>query len=365
MPLEDMPGWLLKLRPAESEPDSVRAVLRMSDRAARMALTVSPGRLIGVFPITDGGKDILLAGWSLADPAGPGTLAVWDTPYYTAFLLVWNRVPFASGRDAELFTQRILPTEGFLSRLRLRMFWDAAGSKLYADGEPTTVPNRIPIQILGVPAQPNSYVYALVVGKGLLELAYAGGGPVPVLYVPERFPPLAERVGTWTNERLIAELDNGFSVLATNRDEILLTELLERGLSADEFRQLFVAPGTFRVEHVMKAVTETKRVAQYGRGLRDMLLAQTPGDPLSEETVGIALRYLRNSQDVDLCDLVSQFLARGAFAPWTFSYMEMRGHTQEHYDAVERAGASSRISGLARSRALGEIRRRMLGLDGR
>ena len=115
----------------------------------------------------------------------------------------------------------------------------------------------------------------------------------------------------------------------------------------------------------MKAVTETKRVAQYGRGLRDMLLAQTPGDPLSEETVGIALRYLRNSQDVDLCDLVSQFLARGAFAPWTFSYMEMRGHTQEHYDAVERAGASSRISGLARSRALGEIRRRMLGLDGR
>jgi hypothetical protein len=362
VPLEDMPGWLMKLRPAESVPESVRTVLRMSERAARMALAIPAGRLIGVLPVTGSGQDILFAGWSLDDAAGPTTLAVWDTTYYTAFLFIWNRMPFANAHDAELFTQRILPAEDFLSRLRVRMLWDGTRSKLFAEGEPTTFPYRAPIQILGVPAQPSSYVYALVVGKRLLGRAYDTGGQVPTLYVPERFPPLNERVGTWTKERLIAELDNGFSTVATNRDEILLTELLGRGLSADEFRQLFVAPGTFRVEHVMKAVTDTKRVAQYGRGLRDMLLAQTPGDPRSEETVGIALRYLRSSPDLDLCDLVSQFLARGAFDPWTFSYMEMCGRTQEHYDAVERAAASSRVSKAAQSNALGQIRRRMLGL---
>ncbi len=353
------------VRPLESEPDSVRRVLRMSERAARMALTIRPGRLIGVLPTTENGQDILFAGWSLDDAAGPSTLAVWDATYFTAFFFVWNRVPFTSARDAELFTQRILPTEDLLSRLRVRMLWDGAKSKLYGDGVGTTIPYRVPVQILGAPVAPSSYVYALVVDKRLLERAYATGGHPGVLYVPERFPPLEERVGAWTKEKLVAELDNGNSGSAANRDEILLTELLARGLSPDEFRQIFAAPGPFRVEHVMKTVIETKRVPQYAGALRDVLLAQTSGPPGSDETVRVILRSLQRSPDVDFCDVVSQFLARGAFAPSTFHYMAERGHTKDHYDAVERAALSPRVSEAERASALAQIRRKMSDRGGR
>jgi hypothetical protein len=247
------------------------------------------------------------------------------------------------------------------------MRWDAKESRLDGSGRSATAAKGFgeEIQILGVPAQSNSYVYSITVGKVLVSPAYYTGYPSDFLYVRERFPPLRDRIGSWTNERLTLELDDGSGLFATNRDEILLTELLRRGISAGEFRQLFDAPGPFRVEHVMRTLANTHREAQYSGGLRDMLLAQAPGVHRSEETVRVALQYLKRSPNADLCDVVSQFLARGAFAPWTFYYMEQRGHTREHYEAVERAVLPPGVPGAERARAdaLGQIRQRVPGAD--
>jgi hypothetical protein len=367
VPIEQIPTLLTRLHPLDLDGPSVRTAADMSERAARMVLKVSPRQCVGALTLAESAGDTLFGAWKLDDGDGPNTLAVWDTPRYSAFVLIWTRVPFAGGGDAVAFTKSISPPGTVLGSAELRLRWDAVGRRLDGWGTPplTPRPHGFEIQVLGAPAGDIPYVYEVIVGKSLLARAYTNGEPSDSFLVPERFPPLRERLAGWTKGKLLAELSDGFDDFAANRDEILVQELLRRGLSTVEFQQLFAAPGPFRVENVMQALAGAGLIAQYGAGLREVLLAQSPGVHRSEEIVRIALRYLQASADPDVCDVVSEFLARGIFAPWTFAYMERRGHTHEHYIAVERAAAPAGASELARSRALDQIRRRIPGLGGR
>jgi len=357
VPLDQTQAWLGRLRLPESAPNDLRTVLDMSERAARMVLTVAPGPLIGVHAFTMNNEDLLLAAWHLDEASGPSTLAIWDRPYATAFVLIWNRAPFSNAQQVEAFTQNILSDRSYLSNAEILMSWDEKHAELHGSGTPTVVPNREPIQILGAPGPGDTYTYALTVGKRLISAAYYTGDPSDFLYVPERFPPLRERVGGWPTEQLIRELEGGTAHLAANRDGILLRELFRRGLSDGQFRKLFDS----RVENVMHVLVTLQAEAHYADGLRAVLSAQTPGDPRGDDTVRIILRYLRSCADVDIRDIISHFLQRGAFTPWTFGYMEMRGDSLEDYEAVERAPVpeGSPAAKLSRETALAAIRKRV------
>ena len=365
MPLADTPTWLGRLQPIGPEDAGVKTVLGMSERAAKMAVSLAPSRLLGALTSTVNGGDALFAAWSLDNTSGPRQLAVWDTPRQTAFLLIWNRIPFTNSDEAGAFMKHIVPSSGPFANLHLHTHWDAQAHKFEGYGSNPSIiePRGNEVQVFGVPVQDNSYVYALVAGKRLVEQAFYTGDPSDFIFVPERFPPLRERIGSWTKERVTAELSDGNDDFARNRDEILLQEVLSRRLTAADLQQLFAAPGPFRVEYVMQALLASKRVSEYGSGLRDILLAQNPGIHHSEEIVRVMLRTLGSSADVDLRDAVSRFLASGIFAPWTFTYMERRGRTQQDYGAVERAVLPAGVDGVEayRARALAQIRRRIAG----
>ena len=61
--------------------------------------------------------------------------------------------------------------------------------------------------------------------------------------MPERFPPLAELVKTWTTSRIRADVGNEVGASAYNsssdpRDRVLITELARRGLTTEEIVDL-------------------------------------------------------------------------------------------------------------------------------
>jgi hypothetical protein len=108
----------------------------------------------------------------------------------------------------------------------------------------------------------------------------------------------------------------------------------------------------------MLALSRSGLEQRYASVVKGLLLTQTPGEFRSEEAVRVTLQDLRDSANVDLTDVASMFLERGAFLVPALSYMAARGYTQSHYDVVLRAKMSEQTE-HQRALALRNIKDRM------
>jgi hypothetical protein len=259
-----------------SDPAEFYANLRSAETFQSNWLQDNKGQLQRVGTLRHGLEDVLLARW-----AGPANypriknIEMWDGALYELVIFELDSAAIASEKSIRETLLKIMkpPPE------KLRMSGPPAQELEDGFGflKPKTsdterwqglilrTPNH---QVVGYDEE--FFTVHEIDGRVFLEFDFgkrAGYAPWPQsIYVSDRFPPLPELVKQWPKERVLQELTgpehqemcwdssnaNAFAdEFRMRRDEVLVAELVRRGIDAGEFRShgqsewtLFIGSGT-------------------------------------------------------------------------------------------------------------------------
>jgi hypothetical protein len=205
-----------------------RAMFRLPDAIERRAVSYS-----------ENGKDMLLVEWKSPGNGNPLSVLLEDSPWFSRYVLTAPHRDLQSAEALSEFFNALFVLEKFP--------WTPDPSAL-VPVPPPSIPafsciflgNASGTRSASIEAATDGRQWIVVVdfAKTLTSAYY----PVPP-YVGERFPPLRERVGDWSLDRLLDEVgrDNcPDCVHSANRDRILLTELLRRDLPPEKYADLLV-----------------------------------------------------------------------------------------------------------------------------
>jgi len=187
--------------------------------------------------------------------------------------------------------------------------------------------------------------------------------------VAERFPPLAERVPEWSIDRLLSEygrpLANDWMVGTTERDEIILAELLRKDLTVYQLWQLLDRPRasstTSNVRHyeggmVVRLVARAGKSKQFEAVLRDEIVK---AKEKPTEVLGNMLASLRPVMDVDVSELAIECVGVHWYASsQAFRYLENRAHSISIYNALRERMVSKNLM-EEKERVLSIIQKRL------
>jgi hypothetical protein len=171
-----------------------------------------------------------------------------------------------------------------------------------------------------------------------LSTSITAGGP-PGSGVRERFPPLRERVPSWSRDALLEEVGKGFSPrdnllrYPASRDAIILTELLSRGPVSDaEVRRILIGgfdQGDVRSSEVidsrviafLEALESRNELPAYAAPLATALL----GAPIHAVVEGMLMGHVMAAMDrhgVDFSKEALSFLRRGQYVEESLWYLQ-------------------------------------------
>lgn len=239
--------------------NAAKAMLEASSEGSKSVLRWHLGEPTGAVTLTDGDFDILAAHWAnTGNDAVSVDVWLWDDPIGCYFLLpfqpevIEDRAQLQSlfeslwvwwepDPEIEQRPQRIRVTDARTKVFNLSIA-PTAREGLFgtgiADGDPgfsTNRPGRGRPSV-GLYRQNNSVWIAIRLGRPWIA------SPRDMYEIPERFPPLRDRVADWSMNRLLYEY--GRPLIADplagsrERDEIILTELLKRELAVAQLQQL-------------------------------------------------------------------------------------------------------------------------------
>jgi hypothetical protein len=214
-----------------------------------------------------------------------------------------------------------------------------------------------------------SYV-VVAMGKAFFAPQYSAG----MVLVPERFPPLRDRLPGWTNDALYAELGRGYKppLLVSypqERDEIIVGELLARGRLDD--RQLGeVIRGPFkgndwvsgevvniRLISLIDALRHASLFSSYASALKRVLLdAERP--PASAEMAYGNLMGAAIGEKIDCSDFAIELIRRDLSPDLGLSYLRMDSQNPRVYAQLEELAVRPALAEQKRA-ALDGIRRRL------
>jgi hypothetical protein len=182
-------------------------------------------------------SDTLMVEWAVNGNAGAGTLILADDPMVSTYTLRIPRAAIHSIDDLTAFLTGILvPEKPPLGLAVANMDFALPPPPGIAAFMGMTFRSATPFinDVLIHGSVREGYCYLLVqIGKGLTRDIY----PVPP-FIPERFPPLADQVGSWSFDRIRSEV--GKEGCSYERNLVLLTEVAKRGLSTEQFVDLLV-----------------------------------------------------------------------------------------------------------------------------
>ena len=184
--------------------------------------------------------DLLLVEWRFGEPSLEGSVILRDTLLFSQYLF---RLPGRRVRTSEdvstLLSQLLVmnePPVGLtLASLRITVSGDVP---IRGFSGTFITPRRaneavMHFALLGAVTS-NGFFLSVRLGKGFTTGYYS----VPP-FIPERFPPLSELVTTWSSVHIRDELGRRqLSSLVEFRDQILMTELVKRGITKDLFVDL-------------------------------------------------------------------------------------------------------------------------------
>jgi hypothetical protein len=189
--------------------------------------------------------------------------------------------------------------------------------------------------------------------------------PLGMYEVAERFPPLRERVPEWSMNRLLYEYGRplvvDWLVGTTERDAIILAELLRRDLHVDQLRQLLDRSrnqdsSAYEGYVVTGSIVRTGKSKHFESILREEIVRaiQNPSEGL-----GNMLADLEKAMEVDVSDLAVKCVGLRQYVSFkSLHYLESRAHTLLVYNALREMETPKEHLAL-KERALSAIQKRL------
>ncbi len=250
----------LKLRTPASLSTDVSATLRSAEAFQSTWLLDKKGHIQGVSTIRHGLEDVLVARWA-GPPNQPQirNIGMWDGAMYELVIFELDPGVIASNKSIRDFLRTIIkppPTKLRMSGPNAQALEDGFGFL-----RPTTSDTeRWQGQILRMPTHQvvgydeEFFTFHEIEGRVFLVFDFGkrAGWPPQSIYVSDRFPPLSAVIKDWPKQRLLQEVikpdhqevcwDSSIAAFSDEfrlrRDEILIAELVRRGLDTDEFREV-------------------------------------------------------------------------------------------------------------------------------
>jgi hypothetical protein len=183
--------------------------------------------------------DVLLAEWKIEGPIADGRLILKDTPVFSNYIFRITDADLISQKQLGIILLNLLPFEKpplELSRLQIEMPADGLlSSGFYGQVSRSATLNSI-FKVSGYKRGSDLFM-TIQIGKTFTQKYYYPIAP----FVPERFPPLADSVKLWSFGQIRQEVGRTLtpgSGIDEYRDAILVHELVQRGLSQDQFLEL-------------------------------------------------------------------------------------------------------------------------------
>jgi hypothetical protein len=331
-------------------------------------LRVVPGTFLGTTTFEEDGMDVLVAAWDVDDPGRVRRVWVRDEPAFNWLVLDCDASVFASPASIKTFFQQVHWGDDEHFKVdRLDLAYSYSGGRSVMSGAGSTSPYNH----LGVEME-----FYAIREPGMVRLTIKGGKqlfskyPHDMRYVPERFPPLAERVANWDKRKLLSEIGRmlelpGSIAHSTNRDEILIPEVVSRGL-ADEDLPVLMMPHSstdeiywLRTSFAMEAIVKTGQLKGHERALEEVVFkigsSGTDNDRAALQSI---FGVLQNLSKEDFSAMAIRCARRCLNADGAVMYLEARGSTEEAYKAAGSASVSPWWLGGPRA-AMEAIRRRI------
>lgn len=356
------------------------------DPAADTLLTAAQGFTKGVFNVPSlqlrravtqrvptGAQrgDVLIAEWSFEEPFGSGWIVLTDTPYYstyafrtrgcrirtqadlTAFLrsaLVWGNSPVLPNLEAAPASSGV--SVGGVSADPFFFITLPAGSGpiTFFSGSPSGSPRWALSPYLHVAdfeidglLEGEEWFFTFGVGKSYTQGLY----PVRAR-IPERFPPLGDLAKSWSFAQVRGEVGRqvkpfvGGADYTADRDQILIAELVRRGLSEAQVLDLLtdVQPTPDAYDRRLAAVDEAFQDAGaapfIGRFFMPAFRAYQRIGPAATKSVAhlFGLASVPSCQ-VDVEALALDLLKRGEFIEGPFAYLGSCSTSREALAALQ------------------------------
>jgi len=209
--------------------------------------------------------DVLVVKWTMDEPFAKGVVFLQDEPNFSRYEFRLANCEIHSKEDVEAFLSKLVvwrkpPNNIMPGGFEVRLLIDDRPIKAFF-GDITTL-SVIWLRNMEINAAAlgeNEWLVTVKMGKGFTSTYY----PIAP-FVPERFPPLAELVQSWSFERISSEL--GKATYPQFRDDVLVTEVIRRGLSEEQFVALIGSAEPPRLESRAQVVL----IALYREGKGDL-----------------------------------------------------------------------------------------------
>jgi hypothetical protein len=344
--LEDIISHLDRTRLRAAQTGSWEERISNADKRS-MLLTLNLNfqgfAMAGIYTVETSDGDTLVARWDGPAERQAKAIWLWDTPYHTAAILEVDRTLLQPEHLRDYCERLFLWTrDGMPVRSLDLTYADAQPGSERAVGQayyPDTAKGRYYLWLTAMSMDGKSYV-AVEIPKPMVSGEY----PPDAYAVRERFPPLRSRLPEMPRHALFEELGKGYDQLSgrmypTNRDTIILTELLSRGpLSYSELSQvIFGNPGTSRERYVaavldrmiafLEAARRTKQLVPNVPALERICLESETQSPPWDAALGHVFRAVQDN-DVDFTGIALALLKRDQFATGSLVYLEEKVHDE-------------------------------------
>lgn len=351
-------------------------VLSAAQECARQSLRVNLGDTntaeLYTLPASDG--DTLVARWASGDVSRPETaIWLWDTPFYTTFVMEMN----PNILEPDIFTrycEGLFLWGKFIHLKTLKLaYLDPENDRKWVlgagDYEPTSQ-GSYHMWFMATSSKSTAYV-----AVGMSKPIFSDKYPSEAYQVPERFPPLRLRLTSVPRQALFGELGKGFGargigVYPTNRDTIVVGELLSRGpLSEAEIREIVI--GSFdkgdyqsamliidRLSAFLQAVNRHHELATYASALERIFLTV----PIHRNAQGAVIGHVFGSMErhqVNFSHAALSFLARDRFSSSSLRYLENNVRDAQTLQRLAEIGVKPELEEAKRA-ALKKIEGRLI-----
>jgi hypothetical protein len=292
----------------------------------------------GYYTFTDPTGDTLVARWDNSNTGSQEkAIWLWDGPSSIAFVLQINPTLLASSGAFVQYCENLIVWDTYPVKLTsLQLYFSApAGSEQRVIGKGKHAEQELGLfkwWLEGISSQGEAYV---VVGA---SKPFFGNKYAREALVPERFPPLKDRLKSLPRNTLFDEMGKGYRAgrlvtYPSQRDKVLLAELLSRGPVGDpEVYQIVM--GTFdphdnqsglvvnsRMHSFLSVLEERNELGLYAPALERLCVGAKRDSGLSIYSVGALFGAMAQNR-IDFSRAALAFLERDQFAGSSLFYLK-------------------------------------------
>jgi hypothetical protein len=344
------PAKLYPSTPGSREAQVAAVVRRSAANTIRLHLQDTDTPRLLTFATSDG--DVLLARWGAAESGRPERATwLWDEPWWDIFVIEVDPAVLQSDQLTRYCEGLFVWDTGPIGLRSMSLtYLDSQPGKQVAlgTGEYIQTSRGVYVMWLSALASGDHAYIGVTLSKSIILAGAYGEANIPsgAWEVKERFPPLRDRLSSWSRDALLEELGKGapgndyLRRYPRTHDVIILQELLSRGpLSDAEVRQVVV--GDFdkgdaysaevidlRVGTFLLVVESRNELAAYAPALRSVLLG-TPILAAYEDPVMGRVATAMDKHGIDFSEAALLCLERGRYTRMSLFYLQFHARDEQ------------------------------------